>query len=69
MTTRWIISGFRFVPFLMGRIWFNCNQVFSNFWFIFSNLRRVWDGYMYCYSHPTLFYFLNETNLRIEKNK
>ena len=33
----WIISGSCPTSLLMGRVWFNCNQVFSGFGFIFSN--------------------------------
>ena len=39
-------------PFLMGRVWFNCNQVLSRFGFIFSNPKRVRDGFGHCYSRP-----------------
>ena len=49
---RRIISGSRPASFLMGRVWFNCNQVFSRFWFIFSNPSRVQDKFSYCYSRP-----------------
>ena len=52
MTMRHIISGSRPVSFLMRRAWFNCNRVFSIFEFIFSNPRRVRDGFRYCYSCP-----------------
>ena len=36
-----IISGFCPAPLLMGRVWFNCNRVFSMFEFIFS----IQDGF------------------------
>ena len=35
MTMRLIILGFRLTPLLMGHVWFNYNQVFSGFEFIF----------------------------------
>ena len=41
MTTGRVISGSRPVPTLMRRVWFNCNRVFSEFGFTFSNPRRV----------------------------
>ena len=43
--------------FLMGRVWFNYNMVFSRFEFIFSNPRRVRDGFRYCYSRPASIIF------------
>ena len=46
---RWIILGSRPIPLLMGHVWFNCNRVFIGFEFIFSNPRRVRDGFMYFY--------------------
>ena len=52
MTMGRIISGSRPALFLIRRVWFNCNQVFSRFEFIFSNLRRVQDEFMYCYFRP-----------------
>ena len=45
MATRRIISGSRPVLLLMRRVWFNCNRVFSRFEFIFSNSRRIQDGF------------------------
>ena len=45
MTTRRIISDSRPALLLMGRIWFNCNRIFSGFEFIFSNPRRVQGGF------------------------
>ena len=67
MATRRIISGFRFVSFLMGQVWFNCNRVFNKFWFIFSNPIRVRDGFRYCtlvppcpdYILKIFFYYFN----------
>ena len=50
MATERIILGSRLVSLLMGRVWFNCNRVFSEFEFIFSNSRRVQSGFRYCYS-------------------
>ena len=47
-----IILGSRPIQFLMGRVWFNCNKVFNRFEFIFSNPRRVLDGFRYSYSRP-----------------
>ena len=57
-----VILGSHLAPSLMGRVWFNCNRVFSGFGFIFSNSRRVQGGFGYCYSHPDyilkiLFYY------------
>ena len=48
MITGRIISDSRPASLLMGRVWFNCNRVFNRFEFIFSNLRRVRDGFIYC---------------------
>ena len=41
MTTGWIISGSRFAPFLMGRVWFNCEWFLSGVG-LFSQIR---DGF------------------------
>ena len=42
MTTGKIISGSCTFRSLMGHVWFNYNRVFSEFGFIFSNLKWVW---------------------------
>ena len=52
MTMGRIISGSRSAPPLMKQVWFNCNQVFSELGFIFSNPRLVRGGFGYCYSRP-----------------
>ena len=57
MTMRRIISGSRLTLLSIGRIYFNCNRVFSGFGFIFLNLRRVRGGFMYCYSRPVSIIF------------
>ena len=58
MLIRQIISGSRSASLLMRRVWFNCNRVFNRFEFIFSNPRRVRDGFRYCYSCPAPDYIL-----------
>ena len=40
-----IILGSRPASLLMEQVWFNCNRIFSEFEFIFSNLRRVQGGF------------------------
>ena len=52
MTMGRIISDSHPVSLLMRRVLFNCNKVFSRFEFIFSNPKRVRDGFKYCYSCP-----------------
>ena len=67
MATGRIISGSRLVSFLMRRVWFNCNWVFSRFEFI-SQIR---DGFgtgssiithapprLYFKNNLLLFYFI-----------
>ena len=58
MTTEQIISGSRPDPFLMGRVWFNCNRVFSGFEYIFSNQRRVRARVQVLLLHPHPDYIL-----------
>ena len=49
----WIILGSRSTLSLMGRVLFNCNRVFREFGFIFSNLGQVRGRFGYCYApHP-----------------
>ena len=74
MTTKQIISGSRLALLLMGRVLFNCNRVLSRFEFIFSNPRRVWDGFRYCYSRPDyilkiiFYYFILYFNINNNNN-
>ena len=51
MATGWVILGSRLAPPLIGRVWFNYNQVFNRFGFIFSNQIRVQGESGYYYSH------------------
>ena len=57
MTTGQIISGSHPYSLLMRRVWFNYNQVFNMFDFIFSNPRQDWDEFRYCYSRPVSIIF------------
>ena len=41
MTIGQIISGFRPVSLLMTQVWFNFNQVFNGYRFMFSNSKRI----------------------------
>ena len=41
MTKERIILGSRPASFLMAQVWFNFNQVFNGYEFIFLNLKRV----------------------------
>ena len=41
MTTRRIFLGSRPASLLMAQVWFNFNQVFNEYEFIFSNPKRV----------------------------
>ena len=69
-----VILGSRLALPLMGRMWFNCNWVFSGLGFIFSNSRRVQGGFVYCYSHPDyilkilFYYFILYFNINNNNN-
>ena len=56
--------GFPLAPSLMGRVWFNCNKVFSGF--------GVRDGFGYCYSYLDyilkIFYYYFSLYFNINNN-
>ena len=75
MATGRVISGYSgLIPSLMGRIWFNCNRVFSGFEFIFSNPIWTQGRFKYCYSHSDYiekifyYYFILYFNINNNNN-